>query len=545
MLEQTKKSDEAIPVQNTVERDSQIDRLLHVLAGLVLLTFAASHFAFLIVPNISTGLHLQNIVFPIFNDNTVYFMGGLFETAIGLLCLKFRGAALTNLLIIMFIGIILWYRSVFFYNGGIHCHCLGYLGRLLHVGKTTENILPVFALVLLFFTTLPWLYRKASHHFRRVMQGFFILLFFTPQLSLAIESIEIQGDYDAANYNPASEAHERYQGTEIHATFVVKISDHIWFISVSNVDTGDLSQLWFDGTNTFTLNKIQLGVSNDKQYVATVSPSKYYIPGNKDYMDISFPWLVYGLSPGIVSSNNLGLVDIPLPWLTPRYHPDAFGYKWIFSPSSDGRFVADCKIVRDQALDLANNEEEMLRPDLVYPDSVMRRNSYIIGINTWKYIPSGFVAADYKCEQWQQTNGWSLPIAATARYYWPDFKLYTNTWFEGHLKANKIVVYDHAVNLPQPANTIQVVDFRYRKFNGTRLYWSALYTLKAGDSWKSANDPVLLSEAKHYLSHGPRFDDFSPGGGKRIIIWLVFVALLLMPSTAILYSKHKQKNKIK
>jgi hypothetical protein len=367
------------------------------------------------------------------------------------------------------------------------------------------------------------------------------LFLLATRLDSAAESIEVIGEYDAANYNPASQAHERYQGTEVHATFVAEISEHGWLISVSNIDNGNVSQLWFDGTNTFTLNKMELGISSDKQLVATVSPSKYYIPGNEDFIDISFPWLVYGLSPEIISSSP----NIPLPWLVPRYHPDAFGYKWIFSPSSDGRFVARCEVVRDQTLDLTNKEEEMLRPDLIYPDTVMQRDSYIIGINSWKDIPSGFVAADYKCEKWQQTNGWSIPIVATARYYWPDFKLYTNAWFEGHLNANKIIAYDYPVNLPKPTSAIKVMDFRYREFNGTRLYRGARYTLKAGDSWKSSNDPALLAEAKNYLKHGPRYDALSIRPMQRIIIWLVFWALLLIPCAVVLYSKYKQKNKIK
>jgi hypothetical protein len=400
-----------------------------------------------------------------------------------------------------------------------------------------ENTLPILALVLLLSTTTPWFYRKGSRYVRKIAQGVLMLLLFAPQLGHSAGAIEVIGEYDATNYNPGSKAHEVYRGTQVNATFKVELSQHCWLISVSNIVNGDSAQIWFDGTSTFTLDKRQLDVSSGKQFIASISPTQYYVPGGRDAVDISFPWLVYGLSPTIISSNASG---IPLPWLSPRSHADAFGYKWIFSPSSDGRFIAECKVVRDHALDLTNIEENMLRPDVIYPGNVMERNSYISDIYTGKYIPGGFVAAEYRCEKWQQTNGWSLPMAATVAYYWPDAAHLTNTWLEGHLKVNRIAVSDREIVLPEPFATTQVADFRYREFNGTRLYRGAIYTLKAGESWKSANDPLLLAEAKYHLTHGPRYDALSPAAGKKIIIWVVFGILLAIPCAIILYSKHKQ-----
>ena len=375
-----------------------------------------------------------------------------------------------------------------------------------------------------------------------ISRGLFlvVLLPLAWQLSHATGSIEIWGEYNASNYNPASKAHERYSGTEVHATFVAKVSESSWIMSATNTGDGAFSQLWFDGTNTFTLNQMPLNGGSSTSLVATISPSKYYFPGNKDYLHISFLWLTYGLSPHIISSNHLGLVDIPLPWSVPRYQPNAYGYKWIISPSSDGTFMADCKVVRERALDLPD-KEEMLRPELVYPGTVSERNRYRTLLDLRKTIPDGFVAADYKCEEWQRTNGWLLPVATAAKYYWADGGSYKNPYFEGRLKATKIIACTDEVSLPRPVDTTKVVDFRYRKFNGTRLYRGALYTLKAGDSWKSANDPVLLAEAEHYLKHGPRYEAFLSDHGKRIIIWLVFAVSLLIPCTAVLYGKHRKK----
>lgn len=524
------------------EIGAQLDNILHNLAGVVVLIFAFSHFAFLITPDISSNLRLQNIVFTMLTDWEVYLMAAIFEIIVGVSCLLFRGTSLINYIIIIFVGLVLWYRWAFFFSGGVHCNCLGYIGRLFHVGKTAEKILPVSALIMLIFTAAPYFFRIVKGHFRYTVKVFIILSLFMPRMGLAVQSLQVDGEYNAANYNPSSTSPQLYEGTQIHATFEAKISDQGWFISVSNIYSGETSQLWFDGTNTFTLNKMQLGINSATQIVATVSPRTYYIPGNQDYINISIPWLVYGLSPRFISTNDQGLVEIPLPWLIPRYHPDAFGYKWLFTPSNDGRFISEAKIIRDQSLDVSTNQE-MLRPDLIYPDNVAWRNKYYIDIDTRSDIPTGFMAADYKSEQWYHTNGWSVPMDAKVEFFWPDFKLYTNAWLKGSLTVHQIKLFDHPVEFPQPIDTTKVIDFRYRQFDGVHLYRSAIYTLEGGEPWKSGNDPVLLAQANNYLKHAPRYDDLSLGFGKRIIVWLVFVVLLLIPPAVMLYIRKINKKK--
>jgi hypothetical protein len=443
----------------------------------------------------------------------------------------------------MFIGIISWYRWAFFYSGGIDCHCLGFVGRLFHVGPTMGKLLPVFTLVLLALATAPWLYRKTICRlwpaFRKV---FLVWLLFVFHLSTATGSVEIRGTYDACKYNPASKTHEADKQTSVHAAFIAEISDSRWSICVSNANNGTVSRLWFDGTNTFTLNHEAVGMTGDKDELrATISPSKYYLPVNVDHLDISFPWLVYGLSPRTITPNHLGLVEIPLPWLSPLFHPNAFGYKWMISSSSDGRFLSECKIVRDHALDLSD-DEELLRPELSYPMNVAQRDRLIKLLDLNKFIPDGFVVGDYKCLAWLSTNGLSLPVEATVSYYWADVSLLTNSWFEGHLKADKIVVSTEQLTLPEPSDTVNVVDFRYRKFDGIRLYRQAYYQLKAGDTWKSANDPALLEEVQKYLKHGPKYNDMSLGRRKRFIIWSLFIAVWLTPCAIMLYRRKPKMN---
>ena len=109
----------------------------------------------------------------------MYLIAGLFEAATGLLCLRFRGRDAANIVILTFVGVILWYRWAFYYTGGTQCSCLGILGRLLHLSKTQEKVLPILALIVLTMTTLPWLIRIC---FRRSSKSASLILVLVPAI---------------------------------------------------------------------------------------------------------------------------------------------------------------------------------------------------------------------------------------------------------------------------------------------------------------------------------------------------------------------------
>ena len=364
----------------------------------------------------------------------------------------------------------------------------------------------------------------------------FILLLSVRQSLAAEEIIEVQGEYKAANFNPVSKAHEQYVGSGVHASFTVLLSKSEWLISATNLDDSLLfCQIWSDGTNTFTLNPVPSPDQHNNAIVATASASQYYLSSNDDYLHISLCWLVYGLCPGTVSSNKSGLVDIPLPWRNPRFTPEAYGYKWTIRPSNDGRFAADCVVTRDKSLDLPD-KQEFLRPELVYPTSIAMRNKYEMYKGRRLWVTNGFVVARYSCTNWYLTNGWSVPKASTANFYWADGGQYCpNTWFEGSVVSTSILFLRGPIEFPKPKVPTAVVDFRYRRFNGARLFRGAQYTLKAGESWRSARDPVLLAEAEHFLQHGPRYDDLDHW--KRTVVWMLIVALVALPWAFMLLRK--------
>jgi hypothetical protein len=112
-------------------------RWLHCLSAILLLVLAAAHFSDLKSSRIAHDLN--NTVFPFLTNRTVYFMAGAFEVAAGLLCVRYRGRDLANIVILTFVATMLWYRWAFDLTGGTRCGCLGILGRMLHLSSGQEK----------------------------------------------------------------------------------------------------------------------------------------------------------------------------------------------------------------------------------------------------------------------------------------------------------------------------------------------------------------------------------------------------------------------
>src|ERR1700734_1372770 len=129
----------------------------HGLAALLLLLFSVSHFADLIMGGVFYDA--VNPVFTFLTNRTVFFLAGTLEMITAICCWKYRGQDLTNVAILTFIGIILWYRWSFHYVGGYRCNCAGLFGKLFHISKIKENMIPVIALILLTISTVPWMIR--------------------------------------------------------------------------------------------------------------------------------------------------------------------------------------------------------------------------------------------------------------------------------------------------------------------------------------------------------------------------------------------------
>jgi hypothetical protein len=523
---------------------SRLNSVLHLIAAVILLLFAASHFAFLTVPDVSHNL--QNPVFPVLANKHMYLIAGLFEAVTGLLCLRFRGRDAANIVILMFVGVILWYRWAFYFVGGTQCSCLGILGRLLHLSKTQEKVLPIVALIILTMTTLPWLIRILWNSRRRVSGSLPLILALAlmPQVVLGQKSVELTGELNLKAGNPKTGA--PYTNQESHSSFTVTFLGDSWKICATNLlDKRWWEEIAWDGTNIYTIEpqdgNYYFNIPPTGTNLVTIRGSQFFEIGRDDPLGVAALWIAYGLAPQTVTTNKMGLREVPLPWDYPRNHPDAYGYNWIMTPSPDGRFLEDCKMVRDQSLDL-NDKDESLRSEVDYPVGTKERNHFKVGLTIKKSVPTDFVAARYHCAEWYHTNGMTIPAASelTIYYYGPK-NYFTHPYKTAEIKATSVKVHDEMEKVLPPVTAVtQVEDYRYKRMNKTRVFRYGEYTLNASDLWKSGNDPKLLAQADYGLKHGPRIDDL--GVASRNVVAWVLLAFMVIPPIVIIFALKKKQS---
>lgn len=541
-----------------------IQSVLHCLAGALLLVFASSHFAFLGL----TGFEgrLRNSVFPFLTNNNLYCAAGGLEWVTALVCFKFHGRPFTNVFILAFVTVMLLYRWAFNFTGGTHCACLGLFAKLLHIDNAREKTLANLALLCLAITTTPWVYSGFPAQSRRFFSTLTLLVMIAlPSKSAADGSpsnltIQIYGGYTATAQNPATgKAYLDYR--HVRAAFVAVLSGPAWIICVTNLSTGSACRLWCDGTNTFALqpadaidfDTFNLTGGSKSTNVVTISPTLYYVETiDPDYLDVSLPWLTYGLNPSAAAQGeDKGIVALPVPWLQPRSKPSGYGYKWDISwagndGQTDMRFAQTLTVARDRSLDVDTNAW-LLRKDLLYPVSLPDYNRALDDLSHVISVKDGFVEAKFQCLHWyteQYASNDIITVPDESEFECFAFsprRVNPFPYFKGELSASRIVVLEGPQDSLHPGIqlTTRVLDFRYRRVNATHIYRMARYTLQAGEAWKSSDDPALLAEAAYYLRHGPRYDTYVTM--RNYLVWVLFGVILVTPVIVMLISKRRNK----
>ncbi len=353
--------------------------------------------------------------------------------------------------------------------------------------------------------------------------------------------VNIYGLIDWAEYNPRTGV--PYTNQQCHSTFVVTLSETSFKICLTNLSNdADWSLFAFDGTNGYTLNPMNEnavdGKTNSASVLGSVEPSARYLPPVYENLGVSSVWMAYALNPQLVAINN-DSVELPLAGGSPRTNPKVYGYRWDLKFSANQRFVSQCKIVRDQKLDL-DNKNELLRPEMNYPDTLADYDQVLVNLSFRKSIPSGFLLSDYKVVQWYRTNDLVIPDQAQFTDYLSP--LYCARPYRIVLINATNIVLNSGEDPGQPEISVPtlVEDYRYKKSNKTRIFKYAQYTLNTGDSWKSGNDPQLLAEADHWLKHGRRYDDFGQNR-KRFFVWSLFALLISIPFLAMAFKNKAKK----
>jgi hypothetical protein len=337
--------------------------------------------------------------------------------------------------------------------------------------------------------------------------------------------IRIAGTAELQEYNPRTGTPYPQQHT--HSAFAVTLAGTAWRLCVTNLEWPSWwAQVTYDGTNCYTLLPFRgalfapyAGIVRASppagMQVATVEPCDRATQATIDNTGFYALWLTYGLCSATAKTNAAGLVEIPFSGA--RVNPGCFGYNWRIRFSQGGRFATELTAVRDQKLDLAD-DQELLRPELDYPDTLAEYGNYRELLASRKAAPDGFVKAKYSVTQWRRAGGMAVPAAARYEVYSsPSFTSWP--WRVVEIKAPTFVTVASAdtgaIRSPQITASTEVRDYRYKMANDTRIFKYATYTLRPGDAWKPGDDPTLLAQASEWLRNGRRYSDFASDEGSH------------------------------
>jgi len=356
------------------------------------------------------------------------------------------------------------------------------------------------------------------------------------------QTVEIQGSVDSQEYRPSGKP---FIDQQSHSKFKAVLSGNAWKLEITNRDRANWwSELVYDGTNTYVIQPsggvwYSSNSPDQTSYTVRVEPSARYIPAYPDPMGLYMVWFTYGLSPELLKTNKIGLVDLPLASGHPRDNLNAFGFKWLVQQTDNGRFAVDFETVRDQALDLTD-KEEFLRPELDYPDTLGDYNSYRSDLDYRRALATGFVKYRFRCGAWHSTNGVVVPAQSELKVFLNDH--ITNQPHRILTLKTETVSTRPGVEalLPDVSTTSRVVDYRFKKKNETRIFKYAEYTLKRGDPWKSDNDPQLIRQADKWLASGRKYTTYADNK-RNWTAWIFLMSILAGPLAIYLYYSKQNK----
>ncbi len=354
------------------------------------------------------------------------------------------------------------------------------------------------------------------------------------------QAIEIHGTYAVTNFYPP-------KNTQVSASFTVVLDGQRWSIAATNADDPkDWNILVFDGTNTLCLsptNRVKWRSLPALKDLEFVSISRDYDALVQSSIKIYIPWITYGLCPTNVSRNEVGLIDLPVPWMLPHRNLGAYGWKWVVEPTSDARFVDKCVVVRDSTLDLENPRDELLRPSFDYPANLDLFQEAEAQIRTRKVIPDGFTNCNYVCTEYTNIAGNIIPMEAIVSNFRPEGpgKLIQ----KAVLRANSFTLYDRPISLlPERMVPVLVQDYRYRKRKDDRVFQFAEYVLQPSSAWIGPDNAELKSKADNFVKFGRRFDDFGVWfslSSKALVRWVILVVVLVPPCVMVWRSRNRAR----
>lgn len=339
-------------------------------------------------------------------------------------------------------------------------------------------------------------------------------------LGNASEGLQIRGRYSHITRNGAPPKTNNYQ-------FVAFFLPQEWEISVTNASNPkEFGVIRYDGTAIYTLSADSLNAYKIFGYVYS---GEFYSPEAQDTPYFFFPWMVFNLTPEMLQAfNGKGLADIPAPW-SKRYSLLDFGFRWKTSLFEDGNIIQKIEAVRDTALDLKSQEDELHRTTLNYPFEYSSREHRLETLQLRKELPGGFVRAVYECSQVFKTNGCTIPSKAEFAQYYPNYhdpKDPVMVVFEMALTVDRVELLRNSGITPGlPLVEASIKDYRYQRTNNRTKFNFAAYKLKPGDPFPASDDPDIVAQATNWLRQGMAYNSLQSRRRKTLAALAITLTL--------------------
>ena len=319
----------------------------------------------------------------------------------------------------------------------------------------------------------------------------------------------------------------------------------------------------FDGTSSFFIRYRESDMDNKNWDIIGKTPvtnktcTAYLSSGNYPFSPFDeekrsqILWLVFG-SGDYFSKTNV----MPVPWISARYSLVAYGFRAETKLMSSPPYIPqELRFIRDDKLDLANEDDEFSRPEL---DASLGDNwiaqlkhDLVFRKSKWK---DGMLYADLDTVDFTNKNGFEIPMSFdftifdhqfyhVGAVYYPGVKNLTNTSqiIHWHYKFNVTNIGDLPANTtfqpPILSRKVFVMDSRFRMADKDRALNMINYMLDRTNNWLPIDSPNLIGQFKagvgdREVSGRPIPSDIRK---RRIAFTALFAIVFLLFPVYILY----------
>lgn len=482
-------------------------------------------------------------------------MAGLFEITTGFLCYRMRYSHIADLVVVVLLVLLLWYRwGLTLLGVSSRCGCSGYWGYYWGWSAYQESVFAKLGLLAMVSCLIPAGIKLLYQHFRKswvrhVFIGSAILMHSRLFASEAAEVFTVSGNLTVQR--PIARGSRTK--VEKNCSYSFRCSGiGNWSLESTNSESPFIWSKAYYISNTLYYLQPSIGgvdsnngllLADTNLVLASVSRGPLIMLPHDDYCEIGALWTTFCSG---AAYDNLGLSRDNAPWPIPMWHArinlKAWGFRWKFGTQVGNSFYPpffqSIKAVRDIYLDMPSFEEDLRRPELIYPQNVQDREMMLGTRDTLYGYTNGANGMTFVVESWGTINGISYPMTSRVRLHsgGPN----NATYREILISANYATI-SRSVSVAAPPVTVRtgVTDYRYGRKSRQRQYVAATYVLDVGQSWPQADDQRLLARAESFMLRGPTFRSYRYNT-IHYLLWAGFILIAVLP-TVIIFKSYTNK----